>query len=167
MAAVGVWLWSMEKPSAVEVTTSAAVAPPSPSAPASSSAVPLASVSPPSETAAPASPSASQTRGDAASAAPRASASGNVESVLEGADYELDAALKSLNKVYYGGCHVPSSGRVLVQFAPNGTVKQVKVIEGDFDPTTTSCLEARFSAATMAPFEGKPHFVTAAVVESP
>jgi len=164
VGAVGLWLWGMEKPDVpdvTEVTTSAASAAPP------ASAGPPSSASLPSEAAASAASSASPTPSGAAGATPGPSASANVVSVLEGSDYDLDAALKSLNKVYYGECHVASPGRLLIQFAPNGTVKQVKVAEGDFDPATTSCLEARFRTATMPPFEGKPHFVTAAVVAAP
>jgi serine/threonine protein kinase len=80
------------------------------------------------------------------------------------AEYDLDTALKALNKVYYGGCDVPARGKMLIQFAPDGRVKQVKVDEGDYDEATSTCLMARFRTATMPPFRGGPHYVTATVL---
>jgi hypothetical protein len=77
------------------------------------------------------------------------------------ADYDLAAALKVLNGVYYGNCGVPSAGRLAITFAPSGHVKRVAVLRGDYDEATTACVTARFGAARVAPFRGGEQSVTA------
>jgi serine/threonine protein kinase len=80
------------------------------------------------------------------------------------APYDVATALKALNRVYYGGCTVPSSGKLAVTFAPIGRVKKVVILQGDYDAETASCLMARFGTATLPPFRGGPQTVTGAVV---
>jgi serine/threonine protein kinase len=82
-------------------------------------------------------------------------------------DYDLAAALKALNRVYYGDCHVPSGGQIAVTFATSGRVKKVAVVQGDYDEPTVGCIAARFGAARMAPFRGVPQTVTANLVSTP
>ena len=76
-------------------------------------------------------------------------------------DYDLAAALKALNRVYYGACAVSTPGKVVVTFAPSGRVKQVDVVQGDYDSETAGCVAARFGAARMPPFRGGAQQVTA------
>ena len=80
------------------------------------------------------------------------------------ADYDLGAALKALNGVYYGECSVPSAGKLAITFAPNGHVKKVAVLKGDYDEATTTCISARFASAKMPPFRGGDQLLTADVV---
>lgn len=80
------------------------------------------------------------------------------------APYDLAAALRALNGIYYGDCRVPSRGQLVVTFAPSGRVKQVALAQGDYDADTMACLSARFHAAKIPPFEGAAHSVTAALV---
>jgi hypothetical protein len=80
------------------------------------------------------------------------------------ADYDLAAALKVLNGVYYGACAVHSAGKLAITFAPSGRVKKVVVVRGDYDDATTACINARFGAARMSPFRGGEQSVTADIV---
>jgi serine/threonine protein kinase len=78
-------------------------------------------------------------------------------------DFSLAAALKALKGIYYGKCALPSAGKVTVTFAPSGRVKKVAV-QGEYNEQTTTCVAARFSAATVAPFRGAPQTLTATLV---
>ena len=113
-----------------------------------------------------ASPPASGSAG--LNAAPPAEASvrtfGTGDSPGGSADYDLSAALKVLNGVYYGNCAVPSAGKLAITFAPNGRVKRVAVLRGDYDAATTECITARFGSARMSPFRGGDQSVTAEIV---
>jgi serine/threonine-protein kinase len=80
------------------------------------------------------------------------------------ADYDLAAALKAVNRVYYGSCSLPSSGKLAITFAPSGRVKKVTVLQGDYDEPTTACIAGRFGTAKMAPFQGNAQTVTASVI---
>jgi serine/threonine protein kinase len=75
-------------------------------------------------------------------------------------DYNVAAAMKALNRVYYGDCAVRSTGKVAVTFAPSGHVKKVAILRGDYDEPTSSCIAARFGAAKIAPFHGAAQSVT-------
>jgi hypothetical protein len=101
-------------------------------------------------------------------AAPPAEASvrtfGTGDSPGGSVDYDLAAALKVLNGVYYGNCAVPSAGKLAITFAPNGRVKRVAVLRGDYDPATTECITERFGSAHMSPFRGGDQSVTAEIV---
>ena len=79
------------------------------------------------------------------------------------ADYDLAAAVKALNTVYYGTCLVPSAGKLAVTFAPSGRVKRIVVMKGDYDEATTSCISARFVTAKIPPFRGGEQTLTAEV----
>jgi hypothetical protein len=79
-------------------------------------------------------------------------------------DFNLTAALKALNGIYYGKCAVPTPGKVAVTFAPSGRVKKVAVVRGEYDEQATTCVALRFSAATVTPFRGAPQTVTADLV---
>jgi serine/threonine protein kinase len=79
-------------------------------------------------------------------------------------DFDLAAALKSLNAVYYGNCAIPSAGRLAITFAPSGRVKKVTVLRGEYDEQTTTCVAARFGTARVVPFQGNAQTVTADVV---
>jgi hypothetical protein len=79
-------------------------------------------------------------------------------------DYDLAAALRAINGVYYGACAVHSAGRLAITFAPTGRVKRVAVVRGDYDEATTSCITARFGAARVSPFRGGEQSVTADIV---
>jgi hypothetical protein len=80
------------------------------------------------------------------------------------ADYDLSAALKVLNGVYYGSCALRSTGKLAVTFAPSGRVKRVAVLRGDYDEATAACITAKFGAAKMTPFRGGDQTVTADIV---
>jgi serine/threonine-protein kinase len=101
---------------------------------------------------------------DAADAAQPSASGGAGEEIL---DYDLATALKALNRVYYGDCHVPSTGQIAVTFATSGRVKKVTVVQGDYDERTVGCIAARFGAARMSPFRGGPQTVTASLVSTP
>ncbi len=90
---------------------------------------------------------------------------GDAEDGLAG--FDLGSALKALNHVYYGDCHVPSAGVISIAFNSSGRVKKVALVNGDYDGETTDCLLARFGAATMTPFRGAPGTVTANLVATP
>jgi hypothetical protein len=77
------------------------------------------------------------------------------------APYDLAAALKAINRIYYGNCAVPSPGRVAITFGPSGRVKKVAVLRGDYDEPTTACVSARFGTAKVFPFQGTSQTVTA------
>jgi hypothetical protein len=81
-------------------------------------------------------------------------------------DYNVAAALKALNRVYYGECAVRSTGKVAVTFAPSGRVKKVALLLGDYDEPTTACITAKFGAAKMSPFRGAAQSVTADVLST-
>jgi hypothetical protein len=79
-------------------------------------------------------------------------------------EYDLSAALKAVNRIYYGNCAVPSAGKVAITFAPSGRVKKVTVLQGAYDEPTTACIAGRFGTAKMASFQGNPQTVTAELV---
>ncbi len=79
-------------------------------------------------------------------------------------DFDLAGALRSLNGIYYGNCPVPAAGKLAVTFAPNGRVQKVTVVRGNYDEEATTCVAARFGAATVAPFRGGAQTVTADLV---
>jgi serine/threonine-protein kinase len=81
-------------------------------------------------------------------------------------DYDLAAALKAINRVYYGDCRVPAAGQIAVTFAASGRVKKVAVVHGDYDEPTMGCIAARFGSASMPPFRGVPRTVTASLVST-
>ena len=89
---------------------------------------------------------------------------GTGESPGGSADYDLAAALKVLNGVYYGSCAVPSAGKLAITFSPNGRVKRVAVLKGNYDAATTDCITARFGSARIPPFRGGDQSVTAEIV---
>jgi hypothetical protein len=76
-------------------------------------------------------------------------------------EYDLSAAVKALNRVYYGDCAIRSSGKVAVTFAGSGRVQKVALVRGDYDEPTVACIAARFSAAKTSPFRGAAQTVTA------
>jgi hypothetical protein len=80
------------------------------------------------------------------------------------ADYDLAAALKALNAVYYGACAVPSAGKLGVTFAPSGRVKRVAILKGDYDEATAACISARFASARVPAFRGGEQSLTADLV---
>jgi hypothetical protein len=153
-AAFGLWLWN--DGSARRAATAAAT----PSA-ATTAAAPSASVA--------ALPSASTPVVSSADVpAVDASESSVVYDAAEEAPgFDLASALKALNQVYYGACHVPSPGVISIAFGSTGRVKKVALVQGDYDQETTDCLLARFGAATMTPFRGAPQTVTANLVATP
>jgi hypothetical protein len=79
-------------------------------------------------------------------------------------EFDLAAAVKALNGVYYGTCVVPSAGKLAITFAPSGHVKKVAVLKGDYDEATTTCITSRFATAQMPPFRGGEQSLTADVV---
>jgi serine/threonine-protein kinase len=85
----------------------------------------------------------------------------------EGVDYDVATALKALNRVYYGDCHVPSAGQIAVTFATSGRVKKVAVVQGSYQEPTVGCIAARFGAARMPPFRGAAQTVTANLESTP
>jgi serine/threonine protein kinase len=86
------------------------------------------------------------------------------DAVGEATEYDVAAATKALNRVYYGDCALWSTGRVAVTFAPSGRVKRVALLNGDYDEPTTTCIAARFGAAKMSPFRGPAQSVTADLI---
>jgi hypothetical protein len=151
---------------AAEVAPSASVSTPIPAA--SSAATP--DTSPATSAALPATTPAA---GDAP-AAPEATTAGRTEgspvavrtfpdgdTVGEPTEYDVAAALKALNRVYYGDCTLRSTGKVAITFAPSGRVKKVALLSGDYDAPTVACIAARFGAAKMSPFRGGGQTVTA------
>jgi serine/threonine protein kinase len=83
------------------------------------------------------------------------------DTVGEPTEYTVAAALKALNRVYYGDCDVASAGKVAVTFAPSGRVKKVALLRGDYDEPAAACIAARFGRAKMSPFLGAAQSVTA------
>jgi hypothetical protein len=161
-AAFGMWLWN--DGSARRAAPAAATLPPAPTP-----IVPSASIVAPPSAPTPAAPSAPTPA--VPSAVVVALDAGENSAAGDGADqlagFDLGSAVKSLNHVYYGDCHVPSAGVISIAFNSSGRVKKVALDQGDYDEQTTGCLLARFGAATMAPFRGAPQTVTANVVATP
>jgi len=89
------------------------------------------------------------------------------DAAADSAAYDIGAALKAINRVYYGGCNVPSDGELAITFAPNGRVQKVAVVQGAYDERTTGCVAARFGAARVPPFRGGPQTVTAKLTPAP
>jgi hypothetical protein len=91
------------------------------------------------------------------------SADGSADGV---AAFDVSAALRAVSGVYYGNCHVPSPGRLVITFAPSGHVKKVDIAEGDYDQTAARCIAARFSAATIPAFRGGAQPVMAKITST-
>jgi hypothetical protein len=158
-AAFGMWLWN--DGSARRAAPAAATLPPASTPTVPSASVPSASIVAPPSAPTPAVPSAVVVALDAG----ENSAAGDGSDELAG--FDIGSAVKSLNRVYYGDCHVPSAGVISIAFNSSGRVKKVALDQGDYDEETTGCLLARFGAATMAPFRGAPQTVTANLVATP
>jgi hypothetical protein len=152
-AAFGLWLWN--DGSARRAATAAAT----PSA-ATTAAAPSTSIAAPPSASTPVVSSADVPALDA-------SESSVADDAADSASFDLTSALKALNQVHYGDCHVPSPGVISIAFNSSGRVKKVALVQGDYDEETTGCLLARFGAATMAPFRGVPQTVTANLVATP
>jgi hypothetical protein len=56
---------------------------------------------------------------------------------------------------------------ISIAYHSSGRVKKVALVQGDYDEQTTSCLLARFGAATVSPFRGGTPTVTANLVATP
>jgi serine/threonine protein kinase len=158
IAGVSVWLWDARRAGGVDSLRTTAQAPPTANAPASQDPVPTAAPVPPIAVAA-----TELTEADAAPLGTPTPAPPVTGSLPPG-EYDFDGALKALNAVFYGDCSVPKAGQIQVTFAPTGRVRSVEVAQGDYDAVTRACLAARFKAATMPPFRGKPQLVKATIV---
>jgi serine/threonine protein kinase len=152
--AFGIWLWN---DGSVRRAAPAAATLPAASTPAA----PSASIAPPPSASTPYVSRAAASAVDAG----ESSAVGDAADDLGG--FDLGSALRALNRVYYGDCHVPSAGVMSIAFSSSGRVKKVALVQGDYDEQTTGCLLARFGAATMAPFRGASQTVTANLVATP
>lgn len=78
--------------------------------------------------------------------------------------FDADAARKVLSGVEYKDCGKGGPGKLLVTFAPDGTVERVVVAEGSWQPPVAICVTRRFSEIGVMPFTGSAHTVKWSVV---
>jgi hypothetical protein len=159
-AAFGVWLWndgSARRAATTAVTPPPGSTPATPAPPSSAS-----NAAPPSASSSPVASSAAVPAVDAASAVSIADAG---DDGLAG--FDLASAMRALNRIHYGECHVPTPGVVSIAFNSSGRVKKVAVVQGDYDPETASCVLSHFGAAAMTPFRGASQTVTANLAPTP
>ncbi len=76
-----------------------------------------------------------------------------------GGDFNREAVTHALETVNVGDCvdasHRPGSGHVMLVLAPSGFVVSAKVDRGDYRVTSEGrCIETRFRAARVPPWEG-------------
>jgi hypothetical protein len=78
--------------------------------------------------------------------------------------FDPDAAKKVLSGVEYKDCGKGGPAKLLVTFAPDGTVERVVLSEGSWQPPVAICVTRRFSDIGIAPFIGSSHTVKWSVV---
>jgi len=78
--------------------------------------------------------------------------------------FDVNVAKQTLNTVGYQKCGLTAPGKVIVTFAPKGTVAAVSIAEGGYDGPTRECLDRVFRYVTIPPFGGvrQSMFVTLA-----
>ncbi len=171
--AAGVVLWIVARsrpPGSAQPSEASVSAPSTASAPSSAETAGTEDVALAASAAPSAAPSASSTESeaDAAAVAEETAPEGPSEPAPPGAGpYEIQTALHALNRVFYGDCHVPRRGKLVVTFAPSGSVRVVRITAGSYDDRVSSCIVSRFSAARIPPFAGGDESVRAALLPTP
>ena len=68
--------------------------------------------------------------------------------------FDVNVAKQTLNLVNYLKCGVTKPGKIVVTFAPKGSVASVSISEGGYDGPTRECIDRSFRYITIPPFRG-------------